>query len=107
MERQTALEAAVSIGIVVGFIGVLAVLTTMYSTDGSLGPTGGYALVASLVVFIIVMSGAGLTLTRMDVDGDVDVLTDVGTDDTGEDTEEDGADEVSNETDDEADDSSK
>ncbi|WEL18998.1 MULTISPECIES: hypothetical protein [unclassified Halorhabdus] len=66
MERQTALEAAVSITIVVGFIGALAVLTTVYSTDGGLGPTGGYALVAALVGFIIVMSGVGLVLTRMD-----------------------------------------
>ncbi|MFB6128207.1 MAG: hypothetical protein ABEJ47_00450 [Halorhabdus sp.] len=66
MERQTALEAVVSIGIVVGFIGVLAALTTMYSTGGSLEPTGGYALIASLVAFVVVMSGAGLVLTRMD-----------------------------------------
>jgi len=106
MERQTALEAAVSIIIVVGFIGVLAVLTTTYSTDSGLGPTGGYALVASLVGFIIVMSGAGLVLTRMDADGDVNDLTDGVTNDAGEDAD-DGADEVPDDTDDEADDSSK
>lgn len=93
MERQTALEAAVSIGIVVGFIGVLAVLTTMYSTDGGLEPTGGYALVASLVGFIIVMSGAGLVLTRMDSDGDGDELTD---DLTDNDNGDDGTDDASN-----------
>ena len=81
MERQTVLEAAVSIIIVVGFIGVLAVLTTAYSTDGGVGPTGGYALVASLVGFIIVMSGAGLTLTRMDTE---DVTSEDDTDGSDE-----------------------
>ncbi|CCQ33525.1 hypothetical protein HLRTI_000250 [Halorhabdus tiamatea SARL4B] len=96
MERQTALEAAVSIVVVVGFIGVLAVLTTMYSTDGSLGPTGGYALVAALVGFIIVMSGAGLALTRMDSDGGVDELTAVGGDDAGDDTDDNAAGDESN-----------
>jgi len=70
MERQTALEAAVSIGIVVGFIGLLSVLSATFSIDGGIGPTGGYALIGSLVAFILVMSGAGLVLTRLDAGDD-------------------------------------
>ncbi|MFW5955874.1 MAG: DUF7472 family protein [Halorhabdus sp.] len=64
MDQETLLQVVVSSVIVLAFIAVLAVLSTTYSVDGGMNETGGYALVAALLGFVLVMSGAGLWITR-------------------------------------------
>jgi peptidoglycan/LPS O-acetylase OafA/YrhL len=64
MDRETQLQTVVSIVVVLLFIGVLAVVSTTFSTDGSVTADGGYALVAALFAFVVVISGAGLLVTR-------------------------------------------
>jgi len=82
MDRETQLQVVVSSVVVVLFIGVLAVLGTTFSTDGSVTQDGGYALVAALFGFVVVISGAGLVVTRYASNGDA-----------AEDGSDDGADE--------------
>ena len=64
MDRETQLQIIVSSVVVLLFIGVLAALSTMFSTNGAVTEAGGYALVAALFGFVVVMSGAGLLVTR-------------------------------------------
>ncbi|MFB6202548.1 MAG: hypothetical protein ABEI98_11145 [Halorhabdus sp.] len=64
MDRETQLQVVVSLVVVLLFVGVLAALSSTFSTNGVLSKTGGYALVAALFGFIVVISGAGLLVTR-------------------------------------------
>ncbi|WP_136688807.1 DUF7472 family protein [Halorhabdus amylolytica] len=64
MDRETLLQVAVSTVVVLLFIGVLAVLSSSFTTDDTLTRTGGYALVGALFGFVVVISAAGLLVTR-------------------------------------------
>ena len=70
MDQETILQVVVSSVVVLAFIAVLAVLSTTYSVNGGMNQTGGYALVAALLGFVFVLSGAGLWITRRDGGGD-------------------------------------
>jgi peptidoglycan/LPS O-acetylase OafA/YrhL len=68
MDRETQLQVAVSSIVVLAFVGVLAFVSTVYSVDGGITKDGGYALVGSLVLFVFVLSGAGLFITGREDD---------------------------------------
>ncbi|WP_181685291.1 DUF7472 family protein [Halorhabdus salina] len=70
MDRKTQLQIGVSIAVVLAFLGVLAVLSTSFSTNGRMTENGGYALVAALLGFVFVLSGAGLWISSRF--GDID-----------------------------------
>jgi hypothetical protein len=70
MDRKTQFQIGLSIAVVLAFIGVLAVLSTSFSTNGGMTETGGYALVAALIGFVFVLSGTGLWISRRFGDGD-------------------------------------
>lgn len=70
MEQKTLLQVIISTIVVLAFIGVLAVLSTMFTANGVVTKSGGYALVAALVGFVFVMSGAGVWITQREGDGD-------------------------------------
>ncbi|QGN07760.1 hypothetical protein Hrd1104_10925 [Halorhabdus sp. CBA1104] len=70
MDRKTQLQIGVSIGVVLAFIGVLAVLSTSLSTNAGMTENGGYALVAALLGFVFVLSGAGLWISSRFDDSD-------------------------------------
>jgi hypothetical protein len=61
LEEGMARKIAVSVAAVVLFIGVIVAIGVTYNHDG-LGHTGGLALVASIVLFTLVMAGIGLAL---------------------------------------------
>ncbi|WP_135664772.1 DUF7472 family protein [Halorhabdus rudnickae] len=70
MDRETQLQVVVSSVVVVLFIGVLATLSTVFSTSGNVTQIGGYALVTALFGFIVTISAAGLLVTRYGVNDD-------------------------------------
>ncbi|MFB6308485.1 MAG: hypothetical protein ABEH35_04070 [Haloarculaceae archaeon] len=64
VERETILQFAVSTAVVAVFIVGAVVVGLNYRTNGSLEPTGGTALVGTIVAFVLVMMAAGLWLER-------------------------------------------
>jgi multisubunit Na+/H+ antiporter MnhB subunit len=58
--RRKIVVSVVAVGL---FIGIILGIGATLNSDG-LGTTGGLALVASVVLFILVMAGAGVFLDR-------------------------------------------
>jgi hypothetical protein len=56
-------KIAISVAAVGVFVAFLVGIGTVYS-DGGLGSTGGLALVAAIILFILLMAGVGLLLDR-------------------------------------------
>lgn len=69
LDRETVYQVLVSLAVVGLFIGAAVVVTETFSVNGNISPTGGFALVGVIVMFILVMAGAGLWLERTDFDG--------------------------------------
>jgi|AntDeeMetagen285_2_1112576.scaffolds.fasta_scaffold13341_2 multisubunit Na+/H+ antiporter MnhB subunit len=61
MERETFVEAAVSVTAVALFLVAIVAVGLLYP---DLEGTGGFALVGSIVFFVVVMVGAGYWLSR-------------------------------------------
>lgn len=66
MERETAIEAAVSIGAVVLFVITIVWIGATESAGASLSEFGALALVGSIVLFVLVMTGVGYFLAGRD-----------------------------------------
>lgn len=64
LERDTVLEIIAAVVPTVLLIALLMVIGTRYSADGTLTPDGGTAIVGAMVLFVVVMTGVGLWLTR-------------------------------------------
>ncbi len=63
IEEEMRRKIVVSVVAVTVFIALIIGIGATYSSDG-LGSTGGMALVGSVVLFILVMAGAGVFLDR-------------------------------------------
>lgn len=61
MRRKIVVSLGAAVVVVVGF---LAIGATYSNGEGNLPPTGGYALIGAIVLFVLVMAGAGLYLSR-------------------------------------------
>ena len=70
LDRETVYQIAVATGAVLLFIGAAAAVSLTFSRNGHISETGGLALVGTIVLFIVVMAGAGLWLNAQDF-GDV------------------------------------
>lgn len=62
LDEETVREVVVSVIAVAIFITLILIIGVTYGS--SLGPTGGLALVGSIVAFILVMAGVGFVLSR-------------------------------------------
>ena len=56
-------KIAISVGAVGVFVALVVGIGASFD-DGGLGSTGGLALVAAMVLFVVVMAGVGLFLAR-------------------------------------------
>jgi hypothetical protein len=56
-------KIAISVGAVGVFVALVVGIGASFN-DGGLGSTGGLALVAAMVLFVVVMAGVGLFLAR-------------------------------------------
>lgn len=63
IEAEMRRKIVVSIVTVAVFIGIIIGIGVTFD-DGGLGSTGGLALVASIVLFILLMGGVGVFLSR-------------------------------------------
>jgi hypothetical protein len=63
LEAEMRRKIVVSIVAVAGFIGIIIGIGMTFN-DGGLGSTGGLALVASIVLFVLVMAGVGVFLSQ-------------------------------------------
>jgi peptidoglycan/LPS O-acetylase OafA/YrhL len=66
IDRKTAVEIVVSAAAVLFFIGVVFVVGTTYGTNGDISGQGGLAVVGSIVLFVLVMTGVGAWLSRQE-----------------------------------------
>ena len=64
IERETLLQIVISAAAVVLFIGAAATVSQMYLTGSNLSPTGGYALIGVIGLFVVFMTAAGFWLER-------------------------------------------
>lgn len=69
LDRETIFQIVVSTAIVGLFIAAAAYVSRTYSSNGGMTTTGGFALVGAIVLFILLMAGAGLWLERQEFDG--------------------------------------
>lgn len=65
IDRETAREIAVSFGAVGVFVAVIVAIGAAYWNGETLGGRGGLALVGSIFLFVLVMTGVGLYLSRL------------------------------------------
>ncbi|WP_336001539.1 DUF7472 family protein [Halorientalis halophila] len=63
IERETVVEAGVSLAAVLVFIAALVVVGSTFGTNGDLSGTGGLAVIASVGLFIVVMTAVGYWLS--------------------------------------------
>lgn len=63
LEEGMVRKIAISVAAVGIFVAVVVGIGTVYN-DGGLGSAGGLALVGSIALFILVMAGVGLVLSR-------------------------------------------
>ncbi len=68
MDRETVWQVSVAVGAVLLFLALLVAVSSTFAANGNITATGGFALVGAVLVFILVMNGAGLWLERMDFD---------------------------------------
>jgi peptidoglycan/LPS O-acetylase OafA/YrhL len=68
LDQETIWQIAVAAGAVGLFLVLLVVVSSLFSSNGNISATGGFALVGAIVAFIIILSGAGLWLERQDFD---------------------------------------
>jgi hypothetical protein len=66
IERETVVEAAVSIAGVFVFIAAVTVVGTRFNSNGGLTATGGLAMLGAIVLFVLVMAGVGVWLAGQD-----------------------------------------
>lgn len=64
VERETVVEVAVSMVTVGLFVALIVGVGMLYSTDGGFTETGALALVGAIVLFVLVMAGVGIGLSR-------------------------------------------
>ena len=63
-ERETFLQIVISAVAVVLFIGTTVTASQMYLSGSTVEPTGGYALIGAIGLFVVFMTAAGLWLER-------------------------------------------
>jgi len=63
LEEGMVRKIAISVAAVGLFVAFVVGIGTTYN-DGGLGSTGGLALVGSIVLFVVLMAGVGLFLSR-------------------------------------------
>lgn len=63
VERETVVEAAVSIGVVLVFLVAIMMIGETFGGQ-SLDRTGAFAIIAAIVAFVFVMAGIGVFLER-------------------------------------------
>lgn len=61
LERGRQLEIVVSVSVVVFFVVLIIAIGQLFNT-GEMSPTGGFALVAAIAVFVLAMAAAGVGL---------------------------------------------
>ncbi len=66
LDRETVYQIVITVGAVALFTGVAAVISQTYRTNDHISSTGGLALVGAIVLFILVMGGAGLWLNSQE-----------------------------------------
>jgi len=66
LERETVVEIVAASVPVVALLVAFAVVGRQYSSDGGLTATGGKAMVAVIVAFVVVLAVVGLWLSRSD-----------------------------------------
>ncbi|MDT3434119.1 hypothetical protein [Haloarcula sp. 1CSR25-25] len=64
IERETLLQIVISAVAVVLFVSGAVTVSQMYLNRAALSPTGGYALVGVIGLFVVFMTAAGLWLER-------------------------------------------
>lgn len=69
LDRETVYQVLVSLAAVGLFIGAAVVVTETFSVNGNISDQGGFALLGTIVMFILVMAVAGLWLERTDFGG--------------------------------------
>lgn len=62
--RETLLQIVISAVAVVLFVSSAVAVSQTYLVDSNLSPTGGYALVGAIGLFVVFMTAAGLWLER-------------------------------------------
>lgn len=70
LDRETIWQVAVAMAAVALFVVIAVAVSSVFSANGNISPTGGMALVGSIAAFIILMAGAGVWLERQDFDED-------------------------------------
>ena len=60
IERETVVEAGVSIGAALVFIAAVLVVGMQFRTNGHITGTGGLAVVAAIGFFVFLMAGVGV-----------------------------------------------
>jgi hypothetical protein len=70
MDRETVWQVSAAVVAVLLFVGILVAVSSAFAANGTISATGGLALVGAVLVFVLVMNGAGLWLERMDFDED-------------------------------------
>lgn len=63
VERETVVEAAISVVAVLVFLGVMVAIGLSYGGQ-QLNRTGALAVIGAIVAFVLVMSGVGVYLDR-------------------------------------------
>lgn len=63
IERETLMEAGVSLAGVLVFTVAAIIIGLTFKAENGLSGTGGLAIIGSIVLFIVVMSGIGLWLS--------------------------------------------
>jgi len=66
LDRETTVEIVAALVPVLFLLAMLVFVGETYATDGSLSATGGKALVGVIVVFVALLAGLGLWLSRTD-----------------------------------------
>lgn len=69
LDRETVYQVLVSLAAVGLFIGAAVVVTETFSVNGNISDQGGFALLGTILMFILVMAVAGLWLERTDFGG--------------------------------------
>lgn len=60
IERETVVEAGVSIGAAIVFIAAVLLVGMQFKTDGSISGTGGLAVVGTIGFFVVLMAAVGV-----------------------------------------------
>ncbi len=70
LSRETIYQIVILAGAVIAFVAAASVVSSAFRVNGHISPTGGIALVGTMLLFILLLALAGIWLERQEFDGD-------------------------------------